>query len=493
MNTQMTVTNQQVIRLKAMIQKYNQEVAAAKSGMSAKTARKYLSLNKTPSELKKERYWKTRSNVFESDWDKIESMLTRSPGLQAKTILAHLMSQEPNKFNDSHERTLQRLIRKWRANNGSNNNIIFNQKIKPGKQSQSDYTSMNELCIKIKGDKFNHLLFHFMLPYSKWEYASICYSESFDSLSKGYEDAVWSLGYVAPEHRTDNLSAASKKIGSRRIATDKWKSFMNHYSVNPTRNNPGKSNENGSIEKSHDLLKNDIRQHLMLRGSSDFNSIAEYKEFVQRIIARRNDSRSNKLLEELDLLKPLPERKYYAPEILELKVTTSSTIRVDQITYSVPSRLIGYSLRAYIYQGEIKLYYGNQFICSIAKIDSSKTSAVINYRHIIAGLVRKPGAFTNYQYRDHLFPTVAFRKLYDRLIKTHPVNGTKQYLQILHLAAVNSESEVEAAIVILLEGKISPTLSRIKELLYTQSKDKTVVHVDQPVVKQYDSLLELVA
>ena len=80
-------------------------------------------------------------------------------------------------------------------------------------------------------------------------------------MSKGYEDAVWSLGYVAPEHRTDNLSAASKKIGSRRIATDKWKSFMNHYSVNPTRNNPGKSNENGSIEKSHDLLK-------MILGSS---------------------------------------------------------------------------------------------------------------------------------------------------------------------------------------------------------------------------------
>ena len=132
MNTQMTVTNQQVIRLKAMIQKYNQEVAAAKSGMSAKTARKYLSLNKTPSELKKERYWKTRSNIFESNWDKIESMLTQSPGLQAKTILAHLMSQEPDKFNNSHERTLQRLIRKWRANNGSNNNIIFNQKLNLG-------------------------------------------------------------------------------------------------------------------------------------------------------------------------------------------------------------------------------------------------------------------------------------------------------------------------------------------------------------------------
>lgn len=476
-----------------MRHKYNKEISAAKSGMSIKTARKYLSTNKTPSELKKERHWKTRNNVFEENWDSIEDMLHKAPGLQAKTILSYLVSEQPDKFNDSHERTLQRLLRKWRANNGSNNNIIFNQTIRPGEQSQSDYTSMNKLCISIQGDTFEHLLFHFMLPYSKWEYASICYSESFDSLSKGYEDAVWTLGYTAPEHRTDNLSAASKRIGSKRVSTDNWQEFMKHYLVTPSRNNPGVSNDNGSIEKSHDLLKNDIRQQLMLRGSNDFSSVIEYEGFVQKIITRRNNVRSDKLSEEIKLLKALPEKKFYAPEILELTVTKSSTIRIDQVTYSVPSRLIGYTLRAYIYQGEIKLYYGAQLICQMPKIDKSKTNAVINYRHIIAGLVRKPGAFTNYHYRGHLFPSIVFRTLYDKLIKTYPVNGTKQYLQILHLAAVNSESEVEAAISILMEDKITPTVNRVKELLYIKSQAKVEVHVDQPVVKQYDSLLELVA
>ena len=489
----MTVTNQQVIMLKQITHKNNKELSAAKSGMSVTTARKYLATNKTPSELKKERFWKTRSNVFESEWAKIEAMLSKAPGLQAKTILSHLISEKPNIFNDCHERTLQRLLRKWRASNGSNNNVIFNQTIRAGKQSQSDYTSMNEVSIRIRGDKFEHLLFHFLLPYSRWEFVEICYSESFDSLSKGYEDAVWTLGYVAPEHRTDNLSAASKRSGSKRVATDNWQEFMKHHGVVASRNNPGKSNENGSIEKSHDLLKNDIRQQLMLRGSNDFSAIAEYEGFLQKIIARRNGTRSDKLSEEIKLLKPLPEKKYYAPEILELTVTKSSTIRIDQVTYSVPSRLIGYSLRAYIYQGEIKLYYGTQLICKMPKIDKSKANAVINYRHIIAGLVRKPRAFTNYHYRDHLFPTIVFRKLYDKLIKTHPVNGTKQYLQILHLAAVNSESEVEVAISLLMEDKITPTINRIKELLYIKSQEKVVVHVDQPVVKQYDSLLELVA
>ena len=86
----MTITNQQVIRLKQMIHKYNQGIAAAKSGMSTKSARKYLSSNKTPCELKKGRHWKTRTNVFEDDWDKIESMVNKAPGLQAKTILANL-------------------------------------------------------------------------------------------------------------------------------------------------------------------------------------------------------------------------------------------------------------------------------------------------------------------------------------------------------------------------------------------------------------------
>ena len=161
--------------------KHNQEVAAAKSGMSSKTARKYLSTNKLPSELKKERDWKTRTNVFEKNWDRIEAMLNKAPGLQAKTILSYLISEQPNKFNDSHERTLQRLLRKWRASNGSNNNIIFNQTIRAGKQSQSDYTSMNDLDISIKGNEFKHLLFHFILPYSKWEYASICSTESFSN------------------------------------------------------------------------------------------------------------------------------------------------------------------------------------------------------------------------------------------------------------------------------------------------------------------------
>jgi hypothetical protein len=245
----MTCTNQQVIRLRQMVHKYNKEVAAAKSGMSSKSVRKYLSLSKLPSELKVDRNWKTRTNVFEEDWQEIADMLSKSPMLQAKTILEYFISKDSNKFNNKHERTLQRLICKWRATNGKEKEVIFSQELKPGKQSQSDYTVMNEVGVTISGKQFDHMLFHFMLPYSRWEYASICYSESFESLSRGYEEAVWTLGFVAPEHRTDNLTAATQACGSKRIFTKNWQEVMDHYGVVASRNNPGVSHENGSIEK----------------------------------------------------------------------------------------------------------------------------------------------------------------------------------------------------------------------------------------------------
>jgi len=223
--------------------KYNKIVAAAKSAMSAKTARKYLLVQSLPSEMKKERHWKTRSNVFSAIWCEIEDMLTKSPKLQATTILQYLINRDPDKFKPSHKRTLQDLCKNWRATSGADKDVIFSQDLKPGMQSQSDYTVMNDLSITIAGEKFDHLLFHFMLPYSLWENASLCYSESFASLSKGYDDAVWNLGGVLPEHRTDNLSAATKAAGSARVFTENWQEVMDHYGVTPSRNNPGVSHK----------------------------------------------------------------------------------------------------------------------------------------------------------------------------------------------------------------------------------------------------------
>jgi hypothetical protein len=152
-----------------------------------------------------------------------------------------------------------------------------------------------------------------MLPYSKWEDASICFTESFDSLTSGYEQAVWKLGKQAPEHRTDNQSAVSTTIKGKIVFTERWQEFMKHYRVVPTSNNPGKGHENGSVEKSHDLLKKAIDQALLLRGTRNFNSQSEYADFIQTIVDDRNKARSAVLSEEIDLLQDLPSCKYNAP------------------------------------------------------------------------------------------------------------------------------------------------------------------------------------
>jgi hypothetical protein len=483
----MTCNDKQVIKLRRVIHMSTQAIAAIKSGITSKTARKYLNTDQLPSENKQQRHWQTRSNVFEKIWPEIADMLNKSPQLEAKTILEFLSTTD-NNFQEKHLRTLQRLVRDWRANYGKEQAVMFAQILIPAAQSQSDCTVMNDLKITIAGDSFNHMLFHFMLPYSRWEHISICFSESFDSLSTGYDQAVWALGGVAKEHRTDNLTAATQASGGGRQFTLRWQEIMKHYGVMPSRNNPGVSHENGSVEKSHDLLKNNIRQQLYLRGSTNFAVISDYKAFIDNIVFKRNILRKDKLAEELELLAPLPVKKYHAPMIVDLTVSNFSTVRILKASYSVPSRLIGYKLRAYIYVNEIKLWFGQKLVQTMERLRADQNCA-INYRHVIASLLRKPAAFTNYCYREYLFPTTVFRKAYDALIERYPEQGSKQYLQILQLAAIGSESEVEAALDILLQAKTTPQLSIVKELLIEPSFQVPIVNVDAPVLGQYDLLL----
>ncbi len=385
--------------------------------------------------------------------------------MQAKTVFIYLQNKYQGRFQDCHLRVLQRRFQQWRALYGKNKDVIFCQNHIPGVQSQSDYTVMNDLMITIDGQHFKHLLFHFMLVFSRWEMVTICYEESFESLVEGYEYAVWSLGKIAPEHRTDNLSAATKKAGGGRGFTEKWSKVMKHYGVTPSRNNPGESQENGSIEKSHDLFKTTVDQQLMLRGSRDFNDLTEYWDFLTQVLTSRNASREEVLALELTKLKNLPNDKWGAPKILPVRVSPSSTVQIDSVPYSVPSRLISYVLMAHVFYNKIKLYYGQRCLQEMPK---HQGTAGIDYRHIIDSLVRKPGAFANYQYREALFPRLCFRRAYDALITNTKTNGVKQYLEILHLAKMHGEQQVAAGLELLFEQNITPLPEKIKMLLDTQ-------------------------
>ena len=500
------------------LHKHTLTIAAAKAGMDVKTGRKYRRANKLPSELKRPHDWLKRPDQFSDVWGEVVKMLETSPLLQAKTVLAFLQSKYPDIFPDGCLRTLQRRFQAWRARYGSDKAIIFPQIHQPGIQSQSDFTDMSNLNITIQHEIFSHLLFHFMLVFSRWEYVEICYSESFNSLMFGFENAVWQLGYVAADHRTDNLSAATKlfnlktdqdsatdihltvsetenlflketiernlKGRPQRTFTERWSRVMKHYNIQPSRNNPGESNENGSIEKSHDLFKNAVDQQLMLRGSRDFESIEHYKRFLNTLCLQRNQFKNGKLKEEIQFLLPLPNDRWYSPKQIPVTVSPASTVHILGVPYSVPSRLIALSLRASVFPDKIDLFYGHYRIQQMPKIESG---FLIDYRHIIDSLIRKPGAFKHYQYQAALFPRVSFRAAYDSFCKANPVNGHKDYLKLLWLAKQHGESLVNTATELLLAENILPIANEIIPLLDRPTRTPTV-YIQEPNLLDYDQL-----
>ncbi len=402
------VTDEQVRRLRKLSNtEKDQEVAAAKAGMDPATARRYLRLERLPSELKKERSWRTRGDPFSEVWDAVQKQIEESPTLEAKTLFEWLQREHPGRFSDGQIRTLQRRIKLWRVTEGPAREVYFGQVHVAGRLCASDFTHMTELGITLAGQTFEHLVYHFVLTYSNWETGTICYSESLESLSEGWQNAVWELGAVAAEHRTDSLSSAVNNMSNREEFNRRYEAVMRYYGVKPQHTNPASPNENGDCEQSHHRFKRAVKQALLLRGSRDFISKAEYTQFLKDLFAQRNAGRRARLAEELAVMRELPMRRMESAKRERVKVDSGSLIHVERI----------------------------------------------DYRHIIEWLVRKPGAFDNYRYQEDLFPTSRFRMAYDGLRESTPWRATKEYLKILQLAAEAGEVPVDQALRELLAGE----------------------------------------
>jgi transposase len=483
----MTCTNEQLRILMKYAITHNQSVAAAKAGMSLSSAKRYLRMRgrgKKPE--KTPRSWRTREDPFREVWPVVREMLERDAGLEAKTLMVWLLEKYPGQFYPGQERTLRRRVHDWRVLEGpERREVMFPQNILPGRQSQSDYTHCNSLEVTIAGVPFPHMLFHFMLPYSRWEYVWICFTESFETLTTGYGRAVRALGYVAAEHRTDNLAAAVP-IGERHVFQKRWEDFLKHFDSEPSANNPGCSNENGSVEKSHDLFKHAIDQRLRLRGSRDFANLEEYERFLDNAVMERNKQRAERLKEEVPFLKLLPANDWYEPRQYSATVSAWSTISVSGAVYSVPSRFIGQKLRVLADYESVKVYYGRHLLLQAPRRESG--SKWINYRHVIFHLLRKPGAFRNYQFREELFPRLIFRHAYDALLRYNEDRADKEYLRILNQAALGSEDAVANALAQLLEADCPPTSEAVRPLCETPTAVPSI-EVQEPSLDGYDTLL----
>lgn len=420
-------------------------VAAAQAGFSERSA--YNIANRSFETANRKRNWKTRPDPFKEVWEsELVPLLESSPKLEARTLLEMLQNRYPDQYPEKQLRTLQRRVRQWKAVSGPEKEVIFRQKNPPAWQSISDFTNANKLGVTIREEVFQHLLYHFRLSFSGYEFAQVVQGgESYPALAEGLQNAFWSIGGVTKTHRTDSLSAAYKNCSdkTKEEFTKSYFQFCEHYGTEPTRNNKGVSHENGAIESPNGHLKNRLDQALMLRGSRNFDSLNEYKAFLRDLMQRQNKRVEKAFLEERAFLKPLPERKAcdYVEE--RARVTTSSTIAVKSVIYSVPSRLIGMMLKVHVYDDRLECYVGGDHVITLRRLRRNKKRLHhIDYRHIVGTLVRKPQAFYNYIYRDALFPTFAFRQAWKSLEgQLDRRQACREFVKILNEAA-RPEGEV---------------------------------------------------
>lgn len=443
-----------------------QEQAAARAGMSVRTARQYEQRGQLPSQLKQPRTYQTRPNPFAADWPWIQAQLAGDAALQATTLFALLCDQYPGRYQAIQLRTLQRHIAAWRLAHGPAKEVIFPQVHRPGERAQSDFTHMTDLGITLGGVLFPHLLFHLVLTYSNMEAVHVCLSESFESLAEGIEAALWQLGGVPAQHRTDHLSAAIRPLDAdgRAQATDRYAALLAHYGMAATTNNAGEAHENGDVEQAHYRFKQAVDQALRVRGGRDFADRPAYARFLQDLVRQRNLTRQARFDEERQALRPLPTTPLVPCREVRVAVTRFSTIQVLRNTYSVPSRLIGGRVLVRVHAETLDRYHGTSHLLTLPRLLGQHQQR-IDYRHLSWSLVRKPGAFAQYRYRDELFPTLPFRQAYDALVATRGERADREYVRLLHLAASTSEAEVEAALTLLREQATPPTFDAVRELV----------------------------
>jgi hypothetical protein len=441
--------------------------------------------------LRPDHNWRTRDDPFAEVWPWVAEQLSVNPGLEAKTLLEALQRAHVGRFADGQLRTLQRQVKRWRCLSGPGKEVFFAQVHHPGRLCASDFSHMTKLGVTIGGRTFEHLIYHFVLTYSNWEAFTICYSESFESLSEGLQNALWELGGVPERHRTDRLGAAVANGSDTKEFTGRYQGLLEHYDLLAEKTNPNSGNENGDVEQRHHRFKRAVDQALMLRGGRDFADVQAYGQFLKALTEQLNRGRRDRFAEELKVLRRLPSERLEAVKRLVARVDCGSLIHVDRNAYSINSRLIGQQVEVRQYVQHLEVWYGQKKVEDLPRL-RGRNQHRVNYRHVIDWLVRKPGAFADYRYQADLFPSSLFRVAYDRLTSQHAGSAGKQYLKILELAAKESESLVEAAIGRLCDTDQAVSFEAVEALVQGGQKlaAPTAVWVDEVDLSAYDQLLD---
>ncbi len=493
------ITDQQVRNYKEMRRRATQEIAAARMGISVRSARRIENADGLPSQHGS-RTWRTRADPLAEVWEsELVPLLKTEPGLQGTTLFEELQRRHGGRFGAGMLRTLQRRIRAWRAEHGQEQEIYFAQANPPGRLSLSDFTICDSLNITVAGGAFAHRLYQFALAYSGWRHAEVVRGgESYMALAQGLQNALWALGGVTEEHRTDSLSAAFNNLAEEEELTRRYDGLCQHYGMRASRNNRGQSHENGGIESRQGSLKVAIEQALLLRGHRNFDDEDAYRRFVVEVVARMNRRVQARATEELALLKSLPIRRTSEYEEHEARVTKFSTFSAKRILYSAPSRLIGHRLKIRLYPERIEAWLGGVCVFKTVRghVPAGKQRGkLIDYRHLLPTLKRKPGAFARWVLRDDMFPRPEYRLTWERLVEALPERqACKLMVGLLDLAA-RSACEVQLAQVLggLLRAGTLPELAGLAERFAPRQTPLPTVSVQLPALAAYDDLIEAAA
>jgi hypothetical protein len=425
---------------------------AAKGGLSVRTGRRIEKGEHQP-QTSKPHDWRTRTDPLAEVWEsELVPLLQQQPKLQAMTLYEYLQQKYPGKYEQS-LRTLQRRVQQWTASSGPPKEVMFEQAHQPGMMGLSDFTKLKQVEITIAGKRFEHLLYHYRLAYSGWQYVQVILGgESFIALCQGLQNALEQSGGCPLEHRSDSLSAAYRNLGGRtdEDLTQMYQRLCQHYRMRPTRNNRGIAHENGSIESPHGYFKNRLHQALLLRGSCDFDSIASYQNFIIQVIEVLNAKICQKLQEEQAYLHPLPEHRYPDYEVLSVKVTRQSTITVRCILYTVPSQLISQRLTVHLYHDRLLGFAGTVQVVELARIHVPNTSQLrrarcVNYRHVIDSLRLKPRAFLYCSWQQDLLPNDNYRQLWQQILtRLDAYNACRLMVEALYIAAKQDKEQLVA-------------------------------------------------
>ena len=426
-------------------------VSAAKAPISTATAYRFEHDHRPPSAKAVPR-GRRRPDPLVAFFDtEVVPMLIAAPELRAVAIFEE-MRRRHRDLPDGTRRTLERRIRAWRALHGANQEVIFRQVHEPGRMGLSDFTDMAELGVTVAGVQLEHRLYHFRLAYSGFAHAHVILGgESYVALAEGLQNALWALGGAPYEHRSDSLSAAFRNLDqdARADLTQRYDALCLHYRMHPTRNNRGVAHENGSIEGPHGHLKKAVADALLMRGACDFNDLADYRLFIAEIVSRKNAHHAKRIAAERVVLQDLPGQRTCDHEETLVIVTSSGGFTLKKVFYTVPSRLIGHRLRVRLYDDRLEVFIGATLLMTLPRgraAATGKRAHVVDYRHVIHALRRKPMALLNLVYRDQLFPRDAYRLTFDRLREHLPDKSACRLMVDLLALAHDRGCEADLAV-----------------------------------------------